>query len=185
MQRNACSKGKVEKSDSILNIKMFFDRVQEKGKSLNQLQFQGLDLKKRRKENNNFFSFNYKRKLKVRFRILPSSSPDRWERSLAWSTNNGDEARRRSSSYGSCLPTICSSSLSRFLTDSERSWPSFLSKYPASRHLVGRTSWRWGLGLSYWSPVFRQGAQWSVPYLGRGFVGDWGGKHLARRRWIQ
>ena len=94
MQGNACSKAKVEKSDSILNIKMFFDKVQEKGKSLNQLQFQGLDLKKRRKENNHFFSFNYKRKVKVRFHLFLSSSPDRWERSLVGSTNNGDEVRR-------------------------------------------------------------------------------------------
>ena len=107
---------------------------------------------KRRKENNHFFSFNYKRKVKVRFHFSYSSSPDRWERSLAWSTNNGDEVRTRPSSLGTCLPTICSSSLSRFLTDSETSVPSSLSplfflKYPASRHLVGRTSWRWGLGL--------------------------------------
>ena len=144
---------------------MFYDEVQEKGKSLNQLQFQGLDLKKRRKENNHFFSFNYKRKVKVRFHLFLSSSPDRWEKSLAWSTNIGDEVKRR---HGSWLPTICSSSLSRFLTDSEHSLPLSLSKYPASRHLVGRTSWRGRLGLFPCSPVSRQGAQWSVPYLGRG-----------------
>ena len=99
--------------------------------------------------------------------MYSSSSPERWERSLAGSTNNGDEVRRRSQPRpGLWSPTICSSSLSRFLTDSETSSPSLRwslqAKYPASRHLVGRTSWRGGLGLSYCGPVCRQGVQWSI-----------------------
>ena len=104
--------------------------------------------------------------MKVRFHFLLPSSPERWERSIAWSTNNGEEVRR-GSDCGLWSPTICSSSLSRFLTDSEHSVLLSLSKYPASRHLVGRTSWRGGRGLPRCNPVSRQGAQWSAPYLKR------------------
>ena len=100
----------------------------------------------------------------------PCSSPERWERLFTWSTNSGDEVRRWSSGWWS--PTICSLSLSRFLTDSEISWPFSMWKYPASRHLVGRASLRDGLGLSPgYPPVFRHRAQWSVPHLAGERVG--------------